>query len=146
MEATHSKIAVVGADDVADFEAANGCWQDGFFKAMPYVRSPEIRERYDALGWVLITCWLEHGRGKFVEVGAILRAIENVRRTCSAFVLEEPLPPPCYPSRGAASGMVKIDPRGESDWSALLEWMYEHPPRRPDPPDKRGGEGSSPLG
>ena len=105
-----------------------GARQDGFFEAIPYVRSQEIRERFDALGWVLLTCWLEAGREQFVEVLPILRAIENVRRTCSAFVLEEPLPPPCFPSRAAARGMVKIDRRRGSDWSALLEWLHEHPP------------------
>jgi hypothetical protein len=129
LEAAHASFPMsVAPDQVGEKQVklAHDHWHDGFFKEVPYVRDRELLDRYDAVGWVLLSCWLEAGRGHDVDTWFIIRAIDNARQACTALIMDEPLPPRTFPTRDEVAKMVRIR-RDGYDWSALSDWLLEHP-------------------
>jgi hypothetical protein len=129
LEAAHASLPLLaGPDSTGEAEVfkAHDHWQDGYFKHFPYARDRELRVRYDAVGWVLVSFWLEAGRGRPVDTWYIIRAIDNARRSCASFVMDEPLPEATFPPRAEATRMVRRRREGY-DWSALSDWLQEHP-------------------
>jgi hypothetical protein len=84
-------------------------------------------DRYDAVGWVLLTSWLAASRGQPVDAWNINRAVRNARRSCASFIMDEPLPEPTFPSRAEVRQMVKRKRDGTYDWSPLEDWLEKHP-------------------
>jgi hypothetical protein len=127
LDAAHAKLPVFTGKQIGGEElwAAQGCWQDGFFRSAQLVGDAELLVRYDAVGWVLLTCALDAQRGVSVDTWAAIRAINNARSACAAFILEEPLPPRTFPPRPEAASMVHTTPAGR-DWQPLYEWLTEH--------------------
>jgi hypothetical protein len=119
-----------GPDSTGEAEVfkAHDHWQVGYFKDVSHVRDRELVDRYNAAGWVLLTCWLEASRGHGAETWYAIRAIANARRSCASFIMEEPLPEPTFPSRAEAKRMVRMNKKdGSYDWSALGDWLEKHP-------------------
>lgn len=117
--------AVKGEGEQESWDAYSA-WQTGLEQAAGYVRDQELLLRYDAAGWALLTVALDLHNELDGNDWVVLRAIENAQTACRAFVLEEPLPPATFPSRGDAARMAPAVSGGR-DWSALHDWLEKHP-------------------
>jgi hypothetical protein len=128
LEKAHSMLPAFTSKQVgaAEYWAAQTTWQDGLFRAAPYVRDRELITRYDAAGWALLTAALDSENELGADEWIVLRAIDNARSACQAFVLEEPLPERTFPSRGEAAGMARLGRDGRNS-EPLHAWLHEHP-------------------
>lgn len=106
---------------------AHDAWQDGYFRAAGLLRDDELDERYRAAGWALLSALLDEGRDPGgADLWIVASAIDNARRGFAAFLLGEPLPAASFPTKAEAGRLAPAKPGGR-DYTALHEWLIEHP-------------------
>lgn len=105
---------------------AHEVWQEGWFRVGRMVRDEDLLDRYRTTGWVLMTALFDEQRGKASDTWVAVRAINNARAGFAAFMRDEPVPDPTFPSRDEARRLTKLSQDGH-DFSALHEWLEQHP-------------------